>query len=125
MNLSLIRPCLMLVLSMGLFFNLACQKKIEASSEIAGLSPEQALLYNQGKKSYNTNCTACHSSNPSKDGSLGPAVSGASYSLLETRILHASYPSDYQPKRKTNIMQALPYLKNDLKALEFYLNHVK
>jgi mono/diheme cytochrome c family protein len=76
----------------------------------------------KGKSVYVSNCTACHNMDPRMDGSLGPAVAGASLELLERRILHADYPPGYQPKRTSKAMAALPHLKNEIDALYKYLS---
>lgn len=93
-----------------------CTSKKEAPSD-----PKQALV-DQGRRIYLTACIACHSPDPKKDGAIGPAVYGSSLELLEARILHATYPPGYTPKRNTKAMAALPHLKDQLPALEAYLN---
>jgi mono/diheme cytochrome c family protein len=81
----------------------------------------QAELIEAGRSVYNANCIACHSMDPTQDGALGPAVAGASYDLIEARVLHASYPEGYTPKRDTRVMVALPHLKPRLDELAAYL----
>lgn len=77
---------------------------------------------NRGRGIYLSNCAACHnSSDPSKDGPVGPAIKGSSRALLEARILKASYPPGYQPKRKTAMMPAQPYLKSTIPDLAAFL----
>ncbi len=78
-------------------------------------------LVQKGYAVYKTNCIACHNVDPNKDGSLGPAIKGASLELLSKRILEGKYPPNYKSKRDTSLMQAMPYLKNDLTALHAYL----
>lgn len=75
----------------------------------------------RGRQVYVANCIACHHQDPSREGTLGPAVAGASLELLEARILRAEYPPGYEPKRDSNLMPAMPYLKNDIPALAAYL----
>ncbi len=58
----------------------------------------------RGMRVYLTECTACHNSDPAKDGLVGPAVKGSSLKLLEARSLHAGHPPGYTPKRNTSIM---------------------
>lgn len=77
---------------------------------------------NRGRGIYIANCVACHNNDPGKDGPIGPAIRGASKELVEARILHASYPPGYKPKRMTKIMPALPYLKSTLPDLTAFLN---
>ena len=67
------------------------------------------------------NCVACHSLDPSKDGTLGPAVRGASPALLEARVLRAEYPPGYSPKRTTRVMPPRPDLAAALPDLAAYL----
>ena len=50
-----------------------------------------------GRRVYAAYCTACHHTDPRQDGTLGPAVAGSSYALLEARILRAEYPPGYPP----------------------------
>lgn len=85
-------------------------------------SPEDLAL--RGKAVYETSCTACHNSDPKKDGSLGPAVVGSSLALIERRVVYGDYPQDYQPKRDSRLMVKLPHLKQDIPALHAYLNSV-
>jgi mono/diheme cytochrome c family protein len=81
----------------------------------------QEELVAAGRSVYNANCTACHSMNPAQDGALGPAVAGASYELLEARIVRGNYPEGYEPKRPSRIMVALPHLEPKLEELTAYL----
>lgn len=75
-----------------------------------------------GRKVYNANCIACHGMDPTKDGALGPAVSGASLELIEARVLRAAYPEGYVPKRSSRVMVALPHLEPKLPELAAYLD---
>jgi mono/diheme cytochrome c family protein len=75
----------------------------------------------RGRGIYLANCAACHNSDPSKDGSVAPAIKGSSQALLEARVLRASYPPGYTPKRKTSLMPAQPYLKSAIPDLAAYL----
>ena len=84
--------------------------------------PEQAKLHARGKVVYQSSCTACHHSDPTKPGALGPEVFGSSRELLEARVIHGKYPEGYTPKRATGSMVALPHLKADIEALTVYLN---
>jgi hypothetical protein len=84
-------------------------------------SSVQALVEG-GRSVYNANCIACHSMDPTKDGALGPAVSGSSLALLETRVLRGEYPEGYEPKRTTRVMIPLPHLEPRLAELVAYLN---
>ena len=86
---------------------------------------EQEKLYNHGKAVYLGNCTSCHNVDPHLAGAVGPDVFGSSLPLLSARVLHTQYPPGYKPKRKTSAMAKLPYLENDLPALEVFLNEKK
>ena len=85
-----------------------------------GRSPDELIA--DGRSVYNANCIACHSLDPTKDGTLGPAVSGASLALIEARVLRSEYPAGYEPKRPTKVMIALPHLESRLAELVAYLN---
>lgn len=75
----------------------------------------------RGRGIYLANCAACHNIDPSKDGPVGPAIKGASRALIEARVLRASYPPGYTPKRKTSTMPAQPYLKSAIPDLAAFL----
>ena len=75
----------------------------------------------RGRTVYRTACTTCHHPDPSKDGSLGPAVLGSSKELLEARVLRAEYPPGYAPKRTSTAMMPLPHLSADIDALAAFL----
>ena len=106
----------------------ACTKKAEAPAPqgeaLSEYNPPAELkaLIERGKTVYVANCTSCHGVDPKKDGTLGPAIHGSSLELVIKRVMEAGYPEGYQPKRSTKIMQAMPFLKDDLKALHAYLN---
>mgnify|MGYP001586355494 CR=1 FL=1 len=99
-----------------------CTKRppVETSS---GEPVSAADLVEQGKTAYNKTCIACHNVDPAKDGGIGPAVAGSSRELLEARILKASYPAGYTPKRDSRAMPAQPHLKDDIAALAAYLEN--
>jgi mono/diheme cytochrome c family protein len=82
----------------------------------------EAELVEAGRGVYNANCIACHNLDATKDGALGPAVSGASRELLEARIVRAEYPPGYTPKRDTRVMIALRHLEPNLDELTAYLD---
>lgn len=64
---------------------------------------------------------ACHNINPSKDGSIGPAIQGSSQTLLEAKVLAGKYPPGHSAKRKTLAMPLYSYLKADIRHLAAYL----
>lgn len=76
----------------------------------------------KGSKVYFANCVACHNADPKKDGVIGPAVHGSSKELVEARVLKATYPDGYKPKRETKLMVALPQLKDNIDDLTAFLN---
>ena len=86
------------------------------------LSPEAQ----RGKAVYLNVCIACHNADPTVDGSLGPAVAGASVALLEAKVLRAEYPPGYTPKRPGSVtMPSFPYLEDQIPALRAYLASVE
>jgi mono/diheme cytochrome c family protein len=98
----------------------AAQAAAEATSTDA--APSQDELAERGRSLYMSNCIACHNPNPSQDGALGPPVTGASYELLEARVIRGIYPPGYTPKRTTKVMIPLPHLENEIDALTAYLS---
>ena len=75
----------------------------------------------RGRVIYATQCTACHNTDPAVAGALGPEVKGASGELVEARVLHASYPPGYTPKRTTTQMVPMPHLAANIADLVAYL----
>jgi len=98
----------------------SCNSK-KPPAEPSGLS-DRSVLIQRGKSIYQTQCIACHHSDPQKPGAIGPEVSGAPKELLELRILKGEYPPGYTPKRNTHTMVPLPHLKNEIEAIHAYLN---
>lgn len=98
----------------------AAQAAAEATSTDA--APSQDKLVERGRSLYMSNCIACHNPNPSQEGALGPPVTGASYELLEARVIRGIYPPGYTPKRTTKVMISLPHLENEIDALTAYLS---
>ena len=93
---------------------IGCSKENDQSS---GKSPD----WQRGRSVFLANCIACHNNDPSKDGSIGPAIAGSSKELLEARVLSTSYPANYKPKRPTKVMPQFPFLKEELPYLAAYL----
>ena len=75
----------------------------------------------KGKQVWLGQCVACHNPDPTKDGTLGPAVKGASPVLLEARVVRGEYPPGYQPKRPTKVMPPRPDLAPSIPDLAAYL----
>lgn len=94
-----------------------CGKEREPTKQTAGAGDAA-----RGRAIYLAMCAACHNNDPSKDGTVGPAIKGSSRELMEARLLRASYPPDYKPKRKTTVMPAQPYLESSLPDLVAFLN---
>ena len=104
-----------------------------AGSSVAALAAAAALLVTacaeadtddpveRGRRVYRSNCLVCHAFDPTTDGTIGPAIAGASRQLLEARVLRGEYPAGYTPKRDTRLMPPLPQLADDIDALERYL----
>jgi mono/diheme cytochrome c family protein len=75
----------------------------------------------RGRQVYLSQCTACHASDPSEPGPVGPEIKGSSRELLEAKVLHGTYPPGYKPKRSTAVMPPQPQVANDIPALAAYL----
>ncbi len=90
------------------------------SSDPGGLSQAAA----RGKRSYENVCIACHHGDPNVDGTLGPAVAGASLELLRAKVLRGEYPPDYAPKRPGQVMPQYPYVEDRITDLAAYLAEV-
>ena len=75
----------------------------------------------RGKQVYLAECTACHNTDPAKAGPVGPAVKGSSRELLEARILRASYPPGYTPKRSSSLMPPQPKVAQKIPDLAAFL----
>lgn len=87
----------------------------------SGDSADKNPAWRRGRAVYIANCVACHNSDPSKEGPIGPAIKGSSKELLESRVLTTSYPPGYEPKRPTKVMPQFPFLKDEIKNLAEYL----
>lgn len=95
----------------------ACSPGAGDASKTEPLSPLAA----EGKQIYAAQCTACHDTNPTRAGSLGPSVGGSSAELLEAKVLRGEYPPGYTPKRDSRAMIPLPHLAGKIPALAAYL----
>jgi mono/diheme cytochrome c family protein len=83
----------------------------------SGLDPEAE----RGRQVYLAHCTACHATEPSLAGPVGPPVKGSSRELLEAKLLHGTYPPGHRPQRPTALMPRQPQLAGDIPALAAYL----
>ena len=79
----------------------------------------------RGQRTYQNVCLACHHANPTRDGTLGPAIAGSSVELLEAKVLRGQYPPGYAPKRTTKVMPPFTYLRDKLPDLATYLAEVE
>jgi mono/diheme cytochrome c family protein len=95
---------------------IACSKDSDQAAQ-AGKDPD----WERGRAVYIANCVACHNSDPSKDGPIGPALKGSDRELLEARVLTSKYPPNYKPKRPTQVMPQFPFLKSEIPYLAAYL----
>jgi mono/diheme cytochrome c family protein len=75
----------------------------------------------RGRQVYLANCVACHNTDPSQPGPLGPQVKGSSRELLEAKVVNGTYPPGYTPKRPTKVMVPLPAVAPEIPALAEYL----
>ena len=83
--------------------------------------PSVETAATRGKRVYQSVCIACHNADPSKDGVVGPAVTGSSRELLEARVVRGEFPPGYTPKRPGGAMPAFPYLSDQVDDLAAYL----
>jgi mono/diheme cytochrome c family protein len=74
-----------------------------------------------GRRAYQANCTACHNPDPTKEGTVGPALAGSSPELVRARVLRAEYPPGYKPQRDTHLMPPQPFLAPQVERLAAYL----
>ncbi len=76
----------------------------------------------KGKEIYLRYCARCHGANPSWGSFRWPPITGSSRELLEARLLRASYPPGYKPKKPTKEMVAFPNLEPNIDDLFAFLN---
>jgi len=75
----------------------------------------------RGRQIYLAQCIACHNTDPSLPGAVGPELRGSSRDLLEAKLLKGTYPPGYTPKRPTKIMPPQPGLAPDIADLAAFL----
>jgi mono/diheme cytochrome c family protein len=90
---------------------------------LAGCSPEPKLSAEaeRGRQIYQSQCIACHNTDPAQVGPLGPPLRGSPAELLRVKVVDGTYPPGYPAKRPTKVMQPLPHLAKDISALAEYL----
>ena len=81
-------------------------------------------LVARGRMVYVSACIACHNTDPTRAGSVAPALAGASEELLEWKVLRGEYPPGYQAKQVSGVMPRFTNLKDDIGALAAYLGTV-
>lgn len=91
----------------------------------SGGGPDAPDLVEQGRLVYVNVCIACHNGNPAIDGSVGPAIAGASEALLSAKMLRGEYPPGYSPKRPGGgVMPRFPQFAEQIPALVAYLDSI-
>jgi len=75
----------------------------------------------RGRRVYVATCIMCHNIDPSKRGSQGPAIQGASVQLLEAKVLHKRYPLGHTPQRTTKAMPTYPQLRKRIPDIAAFL----
>ena len=106
---------LTLAVCLALALTSACGDKGEDSKAVKGPDPDR------GRRLYIATCLVCHNIDPSKRGSQGPAIKGASVELLEAKVLHKRYPPDYKPQRTTKAMPTYPQLRKRIPDIAAFL----
>ena len=76
----------------------------------------------RGRQAYMGTCIACHNLNPAIDGAIGPAVTGSSKALLESKVIKGEYPAGYKAKRETKMMPPQPAMAASIDDLAAFLN---
>jgi mono/diheme cytochrome c family protein len=85
---------------------------------LCACQPSRGDPVERGKRVYVANCIACHNPDPTREGTLGPAVAGSSLALVEARVLRGEYPPGYTPKRSSALMPAqLPSGRSDARPV--------
>jgi mono/diheme cytochrome c family protein len=83
----------------------------------AGLSPAAE----RGRQTYLAHCVACHNTDPSQPGPVGPPIKGSSRDLLEAKVVNGTYPPGYAPRRPTKVMVPIPVVAPEIASLAEYL----
>jgi len=75
----------------------------------------------RGRQTYLAHCVACHNTDPSQPGPVGPPIKGSSRELLEAKVVNGTYPPGYTPKRPTKVMVPIPAVAPETASLAEYL----
>ena len=75
----------------------------------------------RGRQTYLAHCVACHNTDPSQPGPVGPPIKGSSRELLEAKVVSGTYPPGYTPKRPTTVMVPIPAVAPEIASLAEYL----
>ena len=75
----------------------------------------------KGKLAYVANCIACHNADPTKDGTIGPAIAGSSLALVARACCRPSIRPATRPSATADLMPAQPFLSADVPDLAAYL----
>lgn len=97
---------------------------LAATGACSGERAELDAAATRGEKTYQNVCIACHAPDPNLDGTLGPAVAGASLELLQAKVLRGEYPAGYAPKRPGAVMPRYAHVEERLTDLSAYLAEV-
>ncbi len=94
---------------------------VAATAACSDEPAQQTTAAERGRHVYQNVCIACHSADPSREGSLGPPVAGATRELLEAKLLRGEYPPGYTPRREGGAMPKFKYLADSIDDLAAYL----
>lgn len=106
--------------ALGLAFAAACVLQIVSACGKKQETGDPEV--NAGRALFMAHCISCHNVDPSRDGSLGPAIKGSPLELVQARVLRGEYPAGYVPKRNTRIMVKLPLTEEDVAKIHKFLN---
>jgi mono/diheme cytochrome c family protein len=105
-------------------FAVAAAALLTAAGACSGERAELDAAAARGRKTWENVCIACHAPDPNLDGTLGPAVAGASLELLQAKVLRGEYPPGYAPRRPGAVMPKYPYVEERLADVAAYLAEV-
>jgi len=89
--------------------------------EKTGLTPEEQQKAD-GRKLFITNCIACHSADPTRDGTVGPALRGTPFNVLKTKLIEGKYPEGYPGKRPiSGSMPKYSFTDEQIRSMDAFL----